>query len=326
MPSGSRILVFDIGGTSTRQGIVNARGKLFKTKKWDTPTYRNSGSTPVHLLPQLLIDRIVNAMPGRRLDGIGISFAGPVTPRGTVVRAPNIWGSSIANFPLAEEIATKTGVPTTVVNDMTAAAWREKMFGKAAGLSSFQIITVSSGIGSKVFANGQVIIGENGEAGEIGHLVIDPTSRLQCGCGGYGHLESFASGLAAERIAKEMAQSDHETFVRSLLYQISSGNIDNIDNRLIAAAANSADPFTLQVIEAICRPLARTIADLWKETKVEKYFIIGGFALGVGQPYLDTFKRMSNEAGLNGELIVTGTDDDNSGLIGAAAAAFNRLK
>lgn len=263
-------------------------------------------------------------MPGRRPDGIGISIAGPVKPNGTVVIAPNIWGSSIANYPLAEEIESRTRIPTTVVNDITAAARREKIFGKAAGLSSFQIITVSSGIGSKVFANGQVIIGENGEAGEIGHLVIDPTSRLQCGCGGYGHLESFASGLAAERIAKEMAQSDRKKFERSLLYQISSGSVNNIDNRLIAAAARSTDPFTLQVIEAVCRPLARTIADLWKEAKVEKYFIIGGFALGVGQPYLDTLRRMINEAGLNGELIVTGTDDDNSGLIGAAAAALAR--
>jgi len=333
------ILGIDGGGTSLRFRLVSRNGQLLgREKKIPTPTIRSIPSgNPKEALKSMIEEIARVTKNNNTFKAIGISFAGPVTQDGTVVVAPNIWGPTERNVALAKMVTKSTGIPTWVGNDMTAAAYRERQWGQGQGLESFLLITVSSGVGSKIFTNGQVLLGWNGIAGEIGHMVIDPSSKITCGCGGSGHLESLASGIAAERVAKDLAQQERSSFNVSKIHEIIDGNINKITTRVIANAAGQEDAFALRILHEVCRPLAIGINHTWATSATERVFIIGGFALGVGKTYLNVLREEVNNIGLMGigvneiesftkTLIVNGTDDDNSGVIGAAAGAINHFQ
>jgi len=336
----SVVLGIDAGGTSMRFRRVFFNGSLAaRDKKTDTPTTRNIPSKNPRDAIAAMINKIVTELDSDTLipEAIGISFAGPVTKDGTVVVAPNIWGSTERNVALAKMVSEATEKDTWVGNDMTAAAYRERQWGQGQNLESFLLITVSSGVGSKICIDGKVLLGWNGIAGEIGHMVIDPSSNIPCGCGGYGHLESLASGIAAERVAKNLAQQDRTLFNGSNVNEMTGGDISKITTRAIATAAGQEDAFALRILHEVCRPLAIGINHTWATSATERVFIIGGFALGVGDTYLKVLREEVNELGLMGigtneieaftrTLIVNGTDDDNSGVIGAAAGAFNHFQ
>jgi glucokinase len=337
MPPALKLLAYDIGGTWIRRARVHQDGRLSRHKKWSTPTKETHAEINPHEVPDVMLREIVESIPTPKPDAIGISWAGPVNPtNGEILKGPNIWDPSIQNIPLAAQIQKATGIPTTLVNDMTAAALRERHTGLAQGASSFRIITVSSGIGSKLVIDGNVILGKTGTAGEIGHAVVDPQSNIKCGCGGYGHLESLASGNAAKRIAQEMARLNKASFKKSILYQMTDGKPEQVNNELISTAAEQGDPFTMEVLKKVNNPMALKISQLWADYDVDKILIIGGFALGVGTPYFETLRSQVQKAGLFGvdrtdrafvdNLIVPGSADDNSGIIGAALAARNMLQ
>ena len=329
--SPQRIRSYDVGGTWTRHADYTPRGdRLSPIEKTATPR----GSAP------LLINHIAtSAVQEPKPDAVAISFGGPTTAEGVIVRAPNIWSHQETYIPLAAETQQRTGIPTSAVNDMTASAWREKQTGIAFTFPSFLIVTVSSGVGSKLFQNGEVLLGENGIAGEIGHFVMDPNSKLQCGCGQWGHLESFASGIAAERIARERAAKDLvQNYASSALHQWTQGNPGFITNDHLSQLRAENDPlsFLKPILEEVTQPLALGINHIWAMSAFEHLVLIGGFALGIGDPYFSALKSRLFKIGLMGihypenspfwnGFIVKGSADDESGLIGAAVAAANRF-
>ncbi len=325
----------DVGGTNYRIGLIH-KGKLITgtVHKGDTPK-----GTPNDLVKaiggsvhQIMETDHYASLP--QIQGIGISFAGATNDQGVVWKAPNIWGHNVTHIPLATMVRDETGIPTTVINDMTAAAFREKHFGVGRDLNSFLIITVSSGVGAKQWRGNNIIQGEDGVTGEIGHFVIDPFSTVRCGCGGFGHLESLASGMAAEGFAQQMATSDPAFFSQSILYLPAQRSPQNINNHMLAEAAIRSDKLALSVLDRVTMPLAMGINHVWAMSKPEKVIIIGGFALNIGEPYFASLRRALLKTGLFGvnalthdfleKLIIRGTDDDSSGMIGAAAAAEAR--
>lgn len=324
------ILSFDVGGTSLRYRLVQRGQVLSGGGKVATPK-----GTPADFVRSVVdISRQFTAV-----DAIGISFCGATNKEGVVLGAPNLWGPAHAHVQLAKMINEATGIKTVVVNDMTAAAFREAHYGAGKDLSSFFIVTVSSGVGSKLYRDGNIVQGEDGVTGEIGHFVMDPGSEIQCGCGGYGHLESLASGIAAERIVRQLAPGTRyplinsflSLFYRNPLFKLSNGDPNSITNNMLATAASQGDKFALMTLAQVAMPLALGINHVWAMSKPERVIIIGGFALNMGEPYFAALRKSLIKTGLFGikdltdeflsRLIIRGTDDDNSGIIGAAAAA-----
>src|SRR5690606_32809569 len=139
--------------------------------------------------------------PGQ-IKGIGIGAPGPLDPyNGMILRPPNLpkW----ENFPLSKELQQYFSCPVQLENDATAAALAEKWIGAARDCEHFVFVTISTGIGGGLYSHGRLITGASGNAGDIGHMVIDP-SQGTCACGQDGCWEHIASGTAIARRASEL--------------------------------------------------------------------------------------------------------------------------
>ncbi len=152
-------------------------------------------------MANVIIKSIRELVSGGRIDGIGIGSIGPLDLReGIVPWAPN---APIKRFKLVEPIIREFRVPVVLGNDAMAAVWGEYLFGVGRGVNNLVYITFSTGIGAGVIVDGHLLVGKDGNAHEVGHMVIDVNSEIQCGCRGYGHWEALGSGANIPRVIRE---------------------------------------------------------------------------------------------------------------------------
>ncbi|WP_321508232.1 ROK family protein [uncultured Methanoregula sp.] len=197
--SGTAIAV-DLGATNLRVGLVTRAGTIERLQTAEIP----------HDLPDegiitgLIIRTIQTLVPDREigaLAGIGIGAAGPVNRSHTaIVHPPNI---ALDIIPLSGPLGDEFGLPVRLVNDCCAGLLGEAYFGEGARSRNFVYVTISTGIGAGIIANGNIVSGRDGNAGEIGHLFVDSGYNLTCGCGGKGHWEGYASGRFLPRFYRE---------------------------------------------------------------------------------------------------------------------------
>jgi predicted NBD/HSP70 family sugar kinase len=173
---------------------------------------------------RLLIDcmqRMEHTVPRKSIEGIGISLPGRVDP--TTQRltfAPNLhW----PEFDIKKVIESKMGLPVKMENAATAALLAELTFSRMDGTSDAVLVTISEGVGAGVFANGQLIVGTHGLAGEFGHILVDPSGPL-CACGQHGCWETFSSCTAALRYFHELQPTASAIDFPELLNLAEEGN------------------------------------------------------------------------------------------------------
>jgi len=205
----------DIGGRNTAFGIVDKQKNIL---------YKSSIPTGAQDGPESFIERLSSAISGiiekefnsYTLDGVGIAAPGANNVTGTLESAANIkWGK--INLPA--ELGKIFGVPTAIMNDANAAALGEKYFGVAKGMKNFVVLTLGTGLGSGIVIDGHVIYGENGFAGEYGHIIMQPGGRL-CGCGRKGCLEAYTSASGICKTAAELLKnSDENSQLRSIPFE-----------------------------------------------------------------------------------------------------------
>jgi glucokinase len=181
-----RYLAVDVGGTKLAAGVVDGGGRLLSRKS--VPTV---GEDP---WPGLR-DLVARVHAGANADVVGVGCGGPMTRGGEEVSPLNIPGWR--HFPLRAELAALTGLSVHVENDAKALALAEAWTGAAVGVPNFIAMVVSTGVGGGVFVDGRLLDGRDGNAGHIGHVIVEPDGRA-CGCGARGCLEAQASGLAIE--------------------------------------------------------------------------------------------------------------------------------
>lgn len=167
--------------------------------------------------------RIQRGLGHKMVEGIGISLPGrtdPVTQR--LIFAPNMhW----RDFDLKESIEKTIGLPVRMENAATACLLAELTFGHINGVRDVVLVTVSEGVGTGIFAGGQLISGLHGMAGEFGHVSMDPTGP-RCACGRKGCWEMFASCLAALRYYKELAPKGKAGTFHDLLNLAEDGDLN----------------------------------------------------------------------------------------------------
>ena len=211
----------DIGGTNTKFGLVNHRGDI---------SYHGAILTHKHERIEDFIDELYEAIIPAINDsggievirGIGIGAPNGNIYKGTIEYAPNLKWKGI--IPLAELIGNKFGVNAKLTNDANAAAVGEMTYGAAKGMKDFIMITLGTGVGSGIVANGELIYGHDGFAGELGHTIIIPDGRLHHGTGEHGSLEAYASATGVARTALEFLETNpHE---ESLMRKYAREEID----------------------------------------------------------------------------------------------------
>ena len=183
MPTG---IAIDLGATLTRVGLIDTSGKIIARTSTPTP----HTNIPIFLIS--LVHQVASLADLSHTTGIGISAAGPVNvQKGTLLNPPNL---PLRDIPLVGPLSERFGLPVRLANDCHAGIIGEAYFGAFRSVQNIVYVTFSTGIGGGVLSGGKLILGRDGNAGEVGHFLVDTTYNLTCGCGYPGHWESYASG------------------------------------------------------------------------------------------------------------------------------------
>ena len=195
------VVAVDIGASKTLLTIRSVR-ELSGGWRPDGPVVR----TDSHSDPGALVDWVETEVgrfkdrSGGRVAAIGVAAPGPLDATGVVLRSSNLGWRDV---PLSGMLGERLGAPVALEDDANTAALGEWQFGAGVGTDPFAYLTVSSGIGGGIVAAGQIVRGARGNAGEVGHLVIDPAGP-RCACGRRGDVESYAGGAALSRQARRI--------------------------------------------------------------------------------------------------------------------------
>ena len=197
----------DIGGTGTKFGIVDRVGNVLFSSEISTRKHTdvNDFINELHTELSKLIDNVGGI---GRIKGIGVGAPNGNFYTGTIEYAPNLPWKGI--IPLARLMEDKFKIPVVLTNDANAAAIGEMMYGAAQGMKDFIMITLGTGVGSGIVANGKLIYGHDGFAGELGHTTIIPNGRLHEGTGKRGSLESYASATGVRLTTLEILEKSSE--------------------------------------------------------------------------------------------------------------------
>jgi glucokinase len=197
-PGRDAILAVDIGGSKFASGLVSFRGELLDRSVVEVQ--RDVGPQSHFAALVAIVNEQLDAarsQSGMRVRAIGIGCAGPIERNCETVSPINV--SAWRRFPLRQHLADLTGLPVFGDLDAKALALSEGWLGAARGAKSFCAMTVSTGVGGGFVIDGELLDGATGNAGHVGHIVVEPGGR-RCGCGARGCLEAEASGLAIEAI------------------------------------------------------------------------------------------------------------------------------
>jgi glucokinase len=276
-------LAVDIGGTKLAAGLVAADGTLVLRAQRPTRTDPGAGERLWRDLEELVRDAAAAVPDGDRLVVCGAGCGGPMSPGGEEVSPLNI--AAWRSFPLRSRLAGATGLPTYVDNDAKALALGEGWVGAAAGARNYIAMVVSTGVGGGIVLDGRLLGGRLGNAGHVGHIVVEPDGR-PCPCGSRGCLEAEASGTA--------------------LAAITGGPADLAPPELVERAGMLVGRAVGSVVNLLDLPLA---------------VVSGSVALGFGAPFFAAAQReLEARCGLeftHGARVVPGGLGDAGPLTGA---------
>lgn len=292
----------DIGGTTTKIGLVKghvvmARSRIPTTGHADEHAFADAIAAEVFRLTKDHGGSITAA-------GIGAPNGNQLT--GTIDQAPNLpWKNDV---PLARMLGERLKVPCTLGNDANAAALGEWRYGAGRGCNDLLVVTLGTGLGSGFIVNGQLLLGPFGNAGELGHVITVIDGRI-CTCGRKGCLEAYVSIRGMRQTYLELADSSE------LLKE------DGV--KPIAEAALRGEDAAVQTFRDTARWLAVGLANAVAHTCPERIILFGGIARN-GDVLMNPLKRLFNDALLNiykgkVELLLSGLEEDDAGMLGAAA-------
>jgi len=260
----------DIGGQTSKIGIVDARGAVLTQTAIRTDT---------HTDVNLYIEDLCNALKKlskevggmEMIRGIGIGAPNGNYYTGTIENAVNlVWGGNNM-IPFAQLMNDKLGIPIALTNDANAAAVGEMTYGVARGMKNFIMITLGTGVGSGIVINGEVVYGHDGFAGELGHTTSVRYNGRLCNCGRTGCLETYASAIGLARTAREWLEtSDVSSFLRSVP--------DVITSKDVFDAAIEGDELAIKVFEYTGKKLGESFADFVAFSAPEAIVLFGGLA------------------------------------------------
>jgi glucokinase len=307
----------DIGGTGTKFGIVDRNGNVLFSGEMSTKKHAKVETFIDELYDNLkvLIDKAGGA---GRIKGIGVGAPNGNFYTGTVEYAPNLPWKGI--IPLAKMIQDKFKLPVILTNDANAAAEGEMIYGAAQGMKDFIMITLGTGVGSGIVANGKLIYGHDGFAGELGHTIVIPDGRMHEGTGKKGSLESYASATGVRLTAIELLQ---ETDTPSVLRNISP---EEIDSKKVYEAAISGDELARQIFEFTGRILGLALANAVMFSSPEAIILFGGLTKAGELILKPTREHM--EANLiqvfqnKVKILVSHLKESDAAILGASALAW----
>ncbi len=306
----------DIGGTNTVFGLVTKAGEIISRDAIKTTDFPD----PANLVARVAegIKKQLQLFPNAKIIGAGVGAPNGNYFKGTIEFAPNLnWFGII---PLAEMFNEALGCKTLVTNDANAAALGELVFGGAKGMKDFIFITLGTGLGSGIVANGQIIYGHDSFAGELGHVIVEVDGR-QCGCGRRGCLETYASATGIKRTYADLLMSKHRH--TELADKVA-------DARFIFDQAVAGDALALEAFKQTGKTLGLALANAVAVTSPEAIFLFGGLAQAghfIFEPTIESFEHnLLNIYKGKVRILPSRLKEADAAILGAAGLAWSEFE
>jgi glucokinase len=306
----------DIGGTKTAALRVSASGEIVAESV--LPTNAEDVAASLTAVEDAIADVLAD-----EVTSIGVGAAGLIDVHaGTILSSPNfVW----RDVPLAARLRERFGLPVTMDNDATAAAWAEAVLGASRGFGDSLFVGVGTGIGGGIVMGGRLIRGAHGLAGEIGHTIVEPGGP-PCGCGNRGCWEQVASGQAIERMGVR-ALGEHPG---SAISRLAEGRAELVSGELVTRAALEGDEVAGEIVSEIGRRLGEGVASLVNILDPHIVVVGGGVAEAGAQlwePLRGAYRDAVEGYDARPEVsIVPAALGNDAGAIGAALLALEAVR
>jgi glucokinase len=300
--SANRVIGVDLGGTKIAAGVIDRSGAVQSRSERETPTIDEDT-----LLKAL--DDVVADLWDEDIGAIGLGIPSTVDQRtGTAVMSVNIPFSAV---PLRERVSKRFGVPCGIDNDGNAAAIAEWQVGAGRGTRHMIMLTLGTGVGGGLILDGRPYRGSVGAAAELGHIVVEFDGRpCQGFCTGRGHLEAYATGVAAA--------SDAEAAFG-----------EGADSWMLLEKARAGDATALGILDGIGRRLGAAMGSLVNIFNPEAIIVGGGWGEAAGDFLFgaarEVLRREALAPGRDLVRVVPAELGPEAGLVGAGFVAFEAL-
>ncbi|CAM3135195.1 ROK family protein [Streptobacillus ratti] len=309
----------DLGGTNVKIGLLDLEYNILIEESIKTESKRGPEDTFTRIWNKIQELFVKISADISELEGIGLGIPGPVVNKSIVKIAANFsWGNDFNAKELFERISGKTVI---VENDVRAIALGENLFGASKGYKNSIILPIGTGVAAGMIINGELISGNDGAAGEIGHISVDLNGD-KCGCGLTGCLELFTSarGIVREGI-KTLKQEK-----KGLLYETFKDNFEKLEAFHIFLEARKGDEVAEIIVDNFCNKLAYGIGVLINLVNPEIIVIAGGLAKS-SDLIIPRIKKYLPKYALNMSInipIVKSELLDSAGVKGAASLIINK--
>ncbi|WP_010182990.1 ROK family protein [Aquimarina agarilytica] len=311
------VLGIDIGGTRTKLGLVCDEGRIHKEKSFSTKDHKDFD----RYIDQLTQEGNTLIEKDEIYDVIGIGIGAPnaSSKRGTIENAANLnWKGSL---PIVKSLEKYFNVPIKLMNDASAAALGEKLFGGAKEMDDFISVTLGTGFGGGVFCNGQLVDGFDGFAGELGHIDMTIGDGRLTGLNIKGGLEAYVSVTGLRRTVSHMlCHYMNDSPLRAISYNDLTGEI-------ISDEARKGDFIAQQVFEYTAEILGSALSNFVAFTQPKAIFMAGGLTKS-SDLLLEPTKKYLEQNLLEVyrgkvKLLISPLIDKNPAILGAAALIWN---
>jgi glucokinase len=302
----------DIGGTNTSFGLVSREGKVLSKGSLKTRDFAEAQELVQAVCAdlKLQIQSLQKQYPGIRLLGVGVGAPNANPYTGMVEYAPNLSWKGVV--PLQKMFSDALETTAKITNDAKAAALGEQMFGAAQGSRNFLVITLGTGLGSGIVANGEMIYGHDGFACELGHVLVEKNGRL-CGCGRHGCLETYCSATGIVRTYLEL-KPDTEA---------------SVDSREITRRALEGEPEAQEAYRFTGEMLGYALSNFAAVTSPEMIILFGGL-VKAGDLLLNPVREAFEANLLNIykgkiEIKISELHETDAALLGSASLIYRHV-
>lgn len=312
------VVGIDIGGQTTKIGIVNKAGTVIKQTAIKSNTYTNV--TPYIEELYNALNQLASTIGGMdKIRAIGVGAPNGNYYTGVIENAVNLpWAGNNA-IPFAKLFGERCSLPVYLTNDANAAAIGEMQYGVAKGLKHFIMITLGTGVGSGIVIDGKLLYGHDGFAGELGHTFAVKRNGRQCNCGRRGCLETYTSAIGVARTAREWLESSDEP---SSLREIT----DEITSKDVYEAAKEGDALAIRIFEYTGKLLGESFADFVAFSAPEAIILFGGLSRA-GKLLTDPIEKHMNENLISiwknkVKILLSELKESDAAILGASALGW----
>lgn len=314
------MLGVDLGATNVRVALADTDGRIILRK-----AERTTGRTGLDVVRQI-VEMGTSALNSaglteKSLKAVGIGSIGPLDLKnGLVVNPPNL---RVGIIPIVEGVEKHFNVPVRLLNDCVAAVLGEKRFGAGRSLKNIVYVTISTGIGGGAIVDGHLLLGKDGNAHEIGHMVVDKNGLLECGCGKRGHWEAYCSGSGIINYARLLLKEWGIGFSESSLQKYFQNDFSKATSKMLFKAAEDGDELALRILEEAGLLNAIGFANIIDMYDPELITVGGSVALFNSELVLNPIGKHVSKYAMNRlpEIRITPLGED-AVLYGALAAAL----